>query len=170
LNTYKPWYAKEYFNIQLQPFDLLFVYGRTAIGRVISRVTRSPYSHVAVVLDRRHIAETDWRKPLRIEHNNYRETDYDVYRYHAGLTDEQKKVMEEFIDSMLGTKYDLLQTVTNGLFILTGFPIRDTPDRMNCSETVDRMFAAAGINLVSGAPGKVTPGELARSEKLMKVS
>lgn len=156
--------------MELQPFDLLFCFSRTWIGRVISRVTRSPYSHVAVVLDRRHIAETDWRKPLRIEHNNYRETDYDVYRYHAGLTDEQKKVMGEFIDSMIGTRYDLLQTVTNGLFILTGFPIRDAPDRMNCSETVDKMFAAAGIDLVPGALGKVSPADLSRSEKLMKVS
>lgn len=156
--------------MELQPFDLLFVYGRTWIGRVISRVTSSPYSHVAIVLDKRHIAETDWRKPLQIEHNNYRATDYDVYRYHAGLTDEQKKVMGEFINSMLGTKYDLLQTVTNGLFILTRFPIRDAPDRMNCSETVDRMFAAAGIDLVPGVLGKVSPADLSRSEKLMKVS
>lgn len=156
--------------MELQPFDLLFVYGRTWIGRVISKVTRSPYSHVAVVLDQRHIAETDWRKPLQIGHLNYKVIDYDVYRYRFGLTDKQKKVMEEFIDSKLGTKYDLLQTITNGLFVLTGFPIRDAPDRMNCSETVDRMFAAAGIDLLPGALGKVTPGELARSEKLMKVS
>lgn len=156
--------------MELQPFDLLFCFGRTWIGRVISKVTRSPYSHVAVVLDQRHIAETDWRKPLQIGHLNYKVIDYDVYRYHAGLTDEQKKVMEEFIDSMLGTKYDLLQTVTNGLFVLTGFPIRDAPDRMNCSETVDRMFAAAGIDLVPEALGKVSPADLSRSEKLIKVS
>jgi hypothetical protein len=32
------------------------------------------------------------------------------------------------------------------------------------------MFAAAGIDLVPGALGKVSPADLSRSEKLMKVS
>ncbi|MED0678732.1 hypothetical protein P4S83_00230 [Aneurinibacillus thermoaerophilus] len=48
-------------------------------------------------------------------------------------------------------------------------PFRDAPDRMNCSETVDRMFAAAGIDLVPEALGKVTPGKLAKSKYLLKV-
>ncbi|WP_269459505.1 hypothetical protein [Aneurinibacillus soli] len=41
---------------------------------------------------------------------------------------------------------------------------------MNCSETVDRMFASAGIRLLDDVLGEVTPGELAQSEYLMKVS
>jgi hypothetical protein len=156
--------------MELQPFDLLFCFGRTWIGRVISRVTRSPYSHVVIVLDEWLIAETDWRMPLQVHPINYRPTDYDLYRYQGSFTVQQKEAMKQFIMSSLGTRYDLLQTVTNGLFILTGFPIRDAPDRMNCSETVDRMFAAAGIDLVPGALGKVSPADLSRSEKLMKVS
>ncbi|WP_096466636.1 hypothetical protein [Aneurinibacillus soli] len=71
---------------------------------------------------------------------------------------------------MLGAQYDTIQSLTNGLHLLTGLSIRDAPDRMNCSETVDRMFASAGIRLLDDVLGEVTPGELAQSEYLMKVS
>jgi uncharacterized protein YycO len=156
--------------MELQPFDLLFVYGKTWIGRCISRLTHSPYSHVAIVRDPLHIVETDWKKPLQNDHLNYRSGDYDVFRYKDVLTTAQQTAMNDFINSMLGARYDLLQVLTNGLYILTGFPIRDSPDRLDCSEMVDRMFASAGIDLVPGALGKVTPADLAKSEYLQKVS
>jgi hypothetical protein len=156
--------------MELQPFDLLFCFGKTWIGRVISRVTRSPYSHVAIVLDVWHVAETDWRTPLQVRHLSYRPNEYDLYRYQGVLTATQQAAMRQFVESMLRTRYDTLQSLTNGLHLLTGLPIKDAPNRLNCSETVDRMFAAAGIDLVPGALGKVSPADLSRSEKLLKVS
>lgn len=156
--------------MKLQPFDLLFCFGRTRIGRLISRLTHSPYSHVAIMLDDWHVAETDWQTPLQVRHLSYRPGEYDVYRYRDMVTESQQAAMHQFIKSMLRARYDTLQSVTNGLHLLTGIPIRDAPDRMNCSETVDRMFAAVGIDLVPGALGKVSPADLSRSEKLMKVS
>ncbi|BAU28944.1 hypothetical protein DFP93_103209 [Aneurinibacillus soli] len=80
--------------MELQPFDLLFCFGRTWIGRTISRVTHSPYSYVAIVRDPLHIVETDWRKPLRTDHLNYRSSDYDVFRYQGALTATQKDRMK----------------------------------------------------------------------------
>ncbi|WP_157448620.1 hypothetical protein [Brevibacillus brevis] len=56
------------------------------------------------------------------------------------------------------------------LYLLTGLPIRDAPHRLNCSETVDRMFAAAGINLTPDELGKVTPGDLVKSNHLLKIA
>jgi hypothetical protein len=156
--------------MELQPFDLLFVYGKTWIGRAICRLTNSPYSHVAIALDAWHIAETDWRTPLQVRHLWYRTDEYDVYRYQGMLTATQQAAMRQFVESMLRTRYDTLQSLTNGLHLLTGLPIKDAPNRLNCSETVDRMFAAAGIDLVPGALGKVSPADLSRSEKLLKVS
>lgn len=154
----------------LQPFDILFVYGRTRIGRLVSRLTNSPYSHVAIAIDAWHVAETDWKIPLQVRHLQYRPNEYDVYRYRGAITVTQQVAMHQFIQSMLLAQYDTIQSVTNGLHLLTGLPIRDAPDRMNCSETVDRMFAAAGIDLVPGALGKVSPADLSKSEYLFKVS
>ncbi|UIO40340.1 hypothetical protein LOY85_16140 [Brevibacillus brevis] len=56
------------------------------------------------------------------------------------------------------------------MYLLTGLPIRDAPHRLNCSETVDRMFAAAGINLTPDELGKVTPGDLVKSNHLLKIA
>ncbi|MGO0058665.1 hypothetical protein ACTID9_01125 [Brevibacillus fluminis] len=156
--------------MQLQRFDLLFVRGRSPLARLIERVTHSPYSHVAIVLDEHHIAETDWRFPLRWNHNNYPPWQCDVYRYRGELTAAQVSAMDAFIRAHIGTPYDFWQTVTNGLYLLTGLPIRDAPNRMNCSETVDRMFAAAGIRLTSAELGKVSPADLARSSKLQRIA
>lgn len=156
--------------MELQPFDLLFCFGRTRIGRIISQVTRSPYSHVAIVLDAWHVAETDWNTPLQVRHLSYRPNEYDVYRYRCKITAEQQLSMYQFIKSMLRARYDTTQSLTNGLHLITGLPIRDAPDRMNCSETVDRMFAAADIDLFDGDLGKVTPGDLARSNQLQRIA
>jgi hypothetical protein len=133
-------------------------------------VTDSPYSHVAIVYDDRHIAETDWRFPLQWSHNNYPPWLCDVYRYRGELTAAQADIMAAFIQTHIGTPYDVWQTITNGLYLLTGLPIRDAPDRMNCSETVDRMFAAAGIRLTAAELGKVSPADLALSNQLQRIA
>jgi hypothetical protein len=156
--------------VELRRFDLLFVRGRSLIGRLVQAVTRSPYSHVAIVLDQWHVAETDWRYPLTVRHLSYPTDTFDVYRYRGELTAEQLTAMECFLHEKLTTPYDYLQSITNGLYLLVGIPIRDAPGRMNCSETVDRMFAAAGIDLCPAVLGHVTPADLARSEKLQKIT
>jgi hypothetical protein len=156
--------------VELRRFDLLFVRGRSLIGQLVQAVTRSPYSHVAIVLDQWHVAETDWRYPLTVRHLSYPTDTFDVYRYRGELTAEQLTAMECFLHEKLTMPYDYLQSITNGLYLLVGIPIRDAPGRMNCSETVDRMFAAAGIDLCPAVLGHVTPADLARSEKLQKIT
>ncbi len=156
--------------MELKRFDLLFVRGHSPVARLIQWITKSPYSHVAIVLDDMHIAETDWRFPLQRHHNNYPPWQCDVYRYRSELTAAQVDVMSAFIQQHIGTPYDFWQTVTNGLYLLTGLPISDASGRMNCSETVDKMFAAAGIRLTSGDIGKVSPADLVRSSLLQRVA
>ncbi|MGG4440494.1 hypothetical protein [Brevibacillus fortis] len=156
--------------MNLKRFDLLFVRGSSPLARLIQGVTNSPYSHVAIVLDEYHIAETDWRFPLQWNHNSYPPKQIDVYRYRGELESWQEEAMTGFIRKHIGTPYDFWQTNTNGLYLLTGVPIQDAPDRINCSETVDGMFAAAGINLTPDAIGKVSPADLVKSSKLQKIA
>ncbi|MEK3745858.1 hypothetical protein NST23_24605 [Brevibacillus sp. FSL K6-0770] len=92
--------------MDLKRFDLLFVRGQSPLARAIQWFTDSLYSHVAIVLDDMHIAETDWRFPLQWNHNNYPPWQYDVYRYRGELTAVQADVMSTFIQEHIGTPYD----------------------------------------------------------------
>lgn len=152
--------------VELKRFDLLLVKPRNLIGNIVSAVTDSPYSHVALVLDQWHVAETNWKYPLKVRHLTYPEGLFDVYRYRKPFSIAQIQSMESFLHLHLHTPYDVIQSITNGLYILTGFPITDTPNRMNCSEMVDKMFHAAGIDLSIRPLGKVTPADLAHSKEL----
>ncbi|UFJ40090.1 hypothetical protein LOK74_18940 [Brevibacillus humidisoli] len=156
--------------MDLKPYALIFVKGRTCLGRINRQVTDSPYSHVAVVLDEWHVAETNWWSPLKVRHLTYPQDMIDVYRYREPVTPAQAAAMDDFIQAKLWTPYDFIQSITNGLYLLTGLAIRDTPDRMNCSEFADELYAAAGIDLSLRPLGKVTPADLARSDKLERVA
>ncbi|WP_027416196.1 hypothetical protein [Aneurinibacillus terranovensis] len=153
--------------MKLKRYDLLFVRGKSLVSQTIEDVTHSQYSHVAIVLDEWHIAETDWRVPLQVKHMHYTPDEYDVFRYRGELTFSQMDAMDAFLHSKLNTPYDRVQVITNGLHLLFGRRIRNDPSRFDCSETAARMFAATGIYL---AAFSCTPGELAKSIELQKVS
>lgn len=157
--------------MELRRFDLLFVRGDTPIiSRLVQRVTRSPYSHVAVIRGPDSVYETNWWYPLQARFIKYPRERYDVYRYQGELTLAQQQAMENFINMHLGAGYDLTQSLTHGIYLLTGYPIRDDAKRFNCSEFVDRMFAAAGIDLFPAVNGHVTPGDLTQSDKLIRIA
>lgn len=156
--------------MQLKRFDLLFVKGRSPMSRLIQWVTKSPYSHVAIVLDELHVVETDWRQPLAVKHITYRPEEYDVYRYVGELSEQQEESMYNYLLKSLGKEYDYIQSITNGLYKLFGFPILNVPYRANCSEEADMMFLAGWIDLIANAPGLVTPADLSSSQYLKKVS
>ncbi|WP_139491803.1 hypothetical protein [Brevibacillus dissolubilis] len=150
----------------LQRFDLLFVKGESVIGRTIRRVTGSPYSHVAIVLDPWHVAETDWRYPLKVRHLNYPRGTYDVFRYQGELFHTQMMAMDDFLHMHISTPYDLVQTVTNGLNLLCGTPVINDHGRMNCTEFAARMFGAAGVLM----PAVITPGEFSQHPQFRKIA
>ncbi|MGC5326418.1 hypothetical protein [Brevibacillus sp. SYSU BS000544] len=150
----------------LKRFDLLFIKGKTPISRIIKKITRSPYSHVAIFLYENHIAETDWQVPLQVRHLPYRPAQYDVYRYHKDFSPEQIEKMNTFLQEHLMAEYDTWQSITNGIHLLTGLPIMNAPDRLNCSETAARMLSTAGIDVPPG----ITPGELSQLPILKRIA
>lgn len=150
----------------IKAFDLLFIKGDTVISSMIKKVTDSHYSHVAIVLDTLHVAETDWRYPVQIRHGTYELGIYDVYRYRETLSEEQRQRMQWFIEMKKNTKYDLVRTISNGLFLLFKIPIRDAIDRMNCTELAYLMFKEAGVDL---EPLDLTPGGLSSSKRLIRL-
>ncbi len=157
--------------MEFKRFDLLFVRGDTPIiSGMVQKITKSPYSHVAVIRGPDSVYETNWWYPLQASFIKYPLEKCDVYRYRGELSLSQQQAMESFINLNLGARYDLIQSLSHGLYLTTGFPIRDDAKRFNCSEFVDRMFKAAGIDLCPAVDGHVTPGDLARSDKLQRIS
>jgi len=157
--------------MELRCFDLLFVRGDTPIiSKMVSRITHSPYSHVAVVTGKRTVVETNWWYPLQERFLRYHSSSFDVYRYIGELTPSQLESMEKFIYNNLGTNYDLWQSISHGLYLLTGLPIADNSKKFNCSEFVDRLFKSANIDLSAEVDGHVTPADLVKSKFLAKVN
>jgi hypothetical protein len=66
--------------MDIKPFDILFYKGNSLISHLIEKQTHSPYSHVAMVLDDKHIIEIDRNYNLRINHINYSSKSFDIYR------------------------------------------------------------------------------------------
>lgn len=157
---------KGYCNMKLQRFDILAVKGETLTSKIIQRVTGSPYSHVAVVLDRQHVVETDIKYPLKTRHLNYPSHMYDVYRFDRSLTPYEVRKMNEYIEGHKGTPYDLARTISNGLFIIFKIPIRNAVQRLNCTEAAYDMYKAAGIDL---APLDLTPEGITAAERFTKI-
>ncbi|MGN7469632.1 hypothetical protein [Brevibacillus sp. SAFN-007a] len=159
--------------MELRRFDLLFYKGDSWIGKIIMGVTDSPYSHVAIVLDDLHLVETDWRYPFQIRHLEYRPDEYDVFRLKETLSNLQKHRMQQFINEHLRTPYDLKQSLSNGLFILSQgrIHVMDAANKMNCCESAYKMYQTAWIELLPERPKDyLTPGLLASSEKLIQVA
>lgn len=157
--------------MELKPFDLLFVRGDTPIiSKMVSRITNSPYSHVAVVTGKRTVVETNWWYPLQERFLRYHPSSFDVYRYSGEFSSSQLDSMESFINNNIGADYDLWQSITHGIYLLTGLPITDDAKKFNCSEFVDRLFKSAEIDLSPEVDGHVTPADLAKSNLLTKIN
>lgn len=149
-------------------YDILAVKGSSLVSPIIRDLTKSPYSHIALVLSSNQIAETDCFTTEHTTNLHYSPDQYDVYRY-LPLTDEQGKKILEYITAHMGEAYDYLQVITTGLHVLLHFPIIDTPGHSDCSGIVDRAFYSAGIDLGDHGVGNLTPGDEAGSALLTKI-
>lgn len=153
----------------MQEFDILFYKGKSIISKTIQRFTKSPYSHVALVITPDLIVETDWYYPVRYRENVYVHEEFTIKRYEH-LTDEQKEKILEYINEHLDTRYDYIQIIYHVLNILFGWKVRNDPNTFTCSELIDRAFMYAGIDLdPSREDGSLTPAELFNSPYLVEV-
>lgn len=150
--------------------DIVFFKGSGFISDVISKVTHSPYTHVAVVMHNNNILEANSFIKVRIRPIQKDEV-FSVYR--CNLTDKQRQIIYLKGEQFIGKDYDYVQ-VFQWLYRLTinkdGLGIVNNTNRLYCSELVDDVFEAAGIDLLPNRlDGDVTPIDLLKSPLLVKV-
>jgi hypothetical protein len=159
--------------------DILLFRGTSWISRVICRITRSPYSHAAIVTwwnDRLMVLEAVGKgvvvSRMSIVVNQYSgkidlwTTDRDLARAEVIRAAQR----------LLGKRYSPYKLIRNLARLVLGRPRHDEadpeapPEDFVCSEFVSRVWRAGGIDLVQDSPDVYTkPSDIARSPHLRRV-
>ncbi|MEF8679143.1 YiiX/YebB-like N1pC/P60 family cysteine hydrolase [Bacillus cereus] len=137
--------------MELEKGDIVAVYGKiNLISLSIEFITRSPISHVALVVDS--------KKKELIEANMNRKIGYrllDDYKHHCvilrvpSLTDSQKDKIVEYAKNQIGDSYDfkaLIEEFLRYTFNLNTLQPEDEK-RFICSTLVNASYLNAGVKL-----------------------
>lgn len=153
----------------LKRFDMIFYKGKTPISKAIRFLTKSEYSHCAILLDSMHLIQLDWNTPTSIKHIDYHIQDYDVYELTIDLSKDEEQKIIEYIIQRISTEYDFVFIISRFFNILFGTKIYNSKDKYNCDELIVEAFRSIGINLIDGDV-KLSPSELAKSKLLKKIN
>lgn len=154
------------------PGDIILVRGKTPIiSSLIRWFTNSEYTHVGIAVGKNHIYEIDMNAKMGI--HPMKHEDYDIFRYKHGLTREEMHIMKNYAieQAIQNQGYDWLKIIAFALEKFFKGPfLYDTINKEVCSEIVDKIYAAAGIDLLPDrVDGHVRPADLANSPLLYKV-
>jgi hypothetical protein len=159
--------------------DILLFRGKSWLSRMICRITRSPYSHAAIVTwwnDRLMVLEAVGKgvvvSRMSIVVNQYSgkidlwTTDRDLARAEVIRAAQR----------LLGKRYSPYKLLRNLARLVLGRPRHDEadpeapPEDFVCSEFVSRVWRAGGIDLVQDSPDVYTkPSDIAKSPHLRRV-
>ena len=131
----------------IQPGDVVFYMQKGIIGGLISKITKSPYSHVALVIDETTVLEANRFITTRLADIDLSGREYHVYRV-EGITEEQGvEAAIHAMEKLLNTRYDYLQLV--GLFFRYvfhwDFLTLNHRNRWLCSEVIDYAYLTTGL-------------------------
>lgn len=122
--------------------DIIFVKDNSLLAKIIMYITKSQYVHCGIVYDVNQygvwIAEINYSYSFSIRKMEY--TNYEVYRCREPINEIKIK---ETIRDMVGLKYDFRDIFR----IVFGLPMKYTPKRVICSESVMYVYESLGIKL-----------------------
>ncbi|MGD6897101.1 hypothetical protein [Bacillus infantis] len=151
-----------------QPFTFIFAKSDSLISKMIRKISKSKYSHVAMTLDSLHTLELTWKLPCVINHFSYSLDRYEVYQLNFELTEEQKKIIKDFIKINIASGYDTKFVISRGMNLLFGTKIRNSEHLYSCDELIVDAFAQIGIELLD-KDVFLTPDSLSKSNYLTKI-
>ncbi|AFQ96518.1 hypothetical protein [Bacillus phage vB_BceM_Bc431v3] len=133
-------------NEMIQSADVIFYRPKSFIGWVISKVTNSPYSHVALAIDSNTLIEANRFIKTRVVPIEYDNKITHIYRL-DNVTQEERGRIVSIALSYEGTDYDYAQIFE--MFVRIVFRIKRTlfnnQQKLTCSEVVDNAFYKAGV-------------------------
>jgi hypothetical protein len=164
--------------------DLLFCSGAKPLSRLIQTATRSPYSHVALVvrmlsIDRLLLLEAEWPYGVRVVSLSSYFKDWNgcgkpysgnlLVARHAALDGENEEAMALFLSELvdiLGNPYSLRRALRIGLrelAALVGLRFRELRLKKAtvCSEYIHHAYSRLGINLPWNPKGYILPMDIA---------
>lgn len=155
--------------------DIVFFQSNSLISRIISRVTSSPYSHVAVAVSETHIIEANRGILSReIELSELLVPGVKVVLKRPTISEVEVAKVVESARSMIGKDYDMMSIFQWLVIILLNIPrvgFFNTPNKLYCSELIDIAFSNAGVDLIPNrSTGIVLPSELYNSTVLEDVN
>lgn len=147
----------------MQPFDILFYKGTNPVSKLVQAFTNSEFSHVALILDDKHLVEINWSYKLKIRHIKYPECHFQIYRLNEHIYEDQATRMYDYMYENLDSKYDFKEIL--GMVLYRFFKIKPENDvrKFICSSWINECFKSVGI--VLSEKDLVSPQDLI-SEKL----
>lgn len=164
--------------------DLLFCSGAKPVSRLIQTATRSPYSHVALVvrmlsIDRLLLLEAEWPYGVRVVPLSSYIKDWNgcgkpycgnlLVARHAALDGDNEGAMALFLSELvdnLGRRYSLRRVLRMGLrevAALAGLRFRELRLKKAtvCSEYIYHAYSRLGIHLPWNQKGYILPMDIA---------
>jgi hypothetical protein len=139
--------------------DIIFVRTKSPLSWLIRKLTRSEWSHVAVIMGERFLIESDFLKPVRVRKNNYKE--FKIVKLH--ITDLERLELVSSLLDRTNQKYDYGRIGGILLYLIGMTKNRNLWNNLNrdiCDELVIR-----GLTILANAPKELsdamTPGDVA---------
>lgn len=172
--------------------DLLLCSGTKPVSRIIQTATRSPYSHVALVvrmlsIDRVLLLEAEWPYGVRVVSLSSYFKDWKscdkpypghlLVARHAKLDTDNEDVLLMFLSELvdiLGRPYSLRRVLRIGLreiVALAGLRFRELRLKKAtvCSEYIHHAFSRLGIHIPCNPKGYILPIDIASHQDISLV-
>lgn len=172
--------------------DLLFCSGAKPVSRLIQTATRSPYSHVALVvrmltIDRLLLLEAEWPYGVRVVPLSSYIKDWNgcgkpypgnlLVARHTALDGDNEDAMALFLSELvdnLGRRYSLQRFLRIGLreiAALAGLRFRELRLKKAtvCSEYIYHAYSRLGIHLPWNTKGYILPMDIASHQDISLV-
>jgi hypothetical protein len=151
--------------------DVIFSRPRGPIGWIISKVSRSPYSHVSLAIDSNTVIEADRFVKSRFADLSYDKEVHHVYRL-RDITEEQRQRIVEVASTFTGIEYNYSKIVS--LFLRLVFNVMKSPfnnaNKLICSDIIDKAFIMSKVpRETTNNMMNLTPHELLSEYDLVRV-
>lgn len=152
----------------IQEGDLIFIKGKGIIQEAIEDISHSPYSHCAILIKTNELIEAQFGRKTGWQALDIYKDVSDVYRCDE-MTEEQRKIVIDYVVSCIGEKYSVKLILWEGLHYVFHIdcPMEEEHEH-DCSQLIVDGFRRANLDPNANLR-YLSPGDLAKSNLLRYV-